>query len=170
MRKEEITAKLIENKNTILEIVKQSTEEVFNISKNGKWSQAGHIEHLIKSTSPLNQLFSLPKIFMKFKWGKATRESRNYEALVKKYNDKLAAKPFTGENPFGPDKNKQLPKEELLLKLSKNYEKLAKKINKNWNEESLEQYVIPHPLLGKLTVREMMMFTVYHTEHHTKAL
>jgi hypothetical protein len=26
--------------------------------------------------------------------------------------------------------------------------------------------VLPHPLLGKLTIREMLYFTVYHGEHH----
>lgn len=24
----------------------------------------------------------------------------------------------------------------------------------------------PHPLLGKLTLREMMFFTIYHVQHH----
>jgi hypothetical protein len=25
---------------------------------------------------------------------------------------------------------------------------------------------LPHPLLGKLTVREMLFFTLYHQRHH----
>jgi hypothetical protein len=28
---------------------------------------------------------------------------------------------------------------------------------------------MPHPLLGKITAREMIYFTVYHSEHHVAA-
>ena len=35
-----------------------------------------------------------------------------------------------------------------------------------WNEADLDRYRMPHPLLGLLTVREMLQFTVYHTAHH----
>jgi hypothetical protein len=27
---------------------------------------------------------------------------------------------------------------------------------------------MPHPLLGKLTVREMLLFTLYHNLHHVQ--
>jgi hypothetical protein len=27
---------------------------------------------------------------------------------------------------------------------------------------------LPHPLLGKLTLREMIYFTIYHVQHHHK--
>lgn len=35
-----------------------------------------------------------------------------------------------------------------------------------WSEAALDRYQLPHPLLGKLTVREMLFFTVYHNAHH----
>ena len=35
-----------------------------------------------------------------------------------------------------------------------------------WSEAALDGYRIPHPLLGKLTVREMLLFTLYHNVHH----
>ena len=40
----------------------------------------------------------------------------------------------------------------------------------NWSEKDLDKYKLPHPLLGKLTVREMLFFTIYHNEHHLKAM
>jgi hypothetical protein len=39
-----------------------------------------------------------------------------------------------------------------------------------WREEDLDYYRLPHPLLGKLTVREMLFFTVYHNYHHPRSL
>jgi hypothetical protein len=35
-----------------------------------------------------------------------------------------------------------------------------------WREPALDRYRLPHPLIGLLTVREMLAFTVYHTAHH----
>jgi hypothetical protein len=37
---------------------------------------------------------------------------------------------------------------------------------RRWSETSLDAVLLPHPLLGKLTAREMLQFTVYHTAHH----
>ena len=35
-----------------------------------------------------------------------------------------------------------------------------------WKEPALDRYRLPHPLLGRLTVREMLFFTLYHNAHH----
>ena len=40
----------------------------------------------------------------------------------------------------------------------------------SWSESKLDTYLLPHPLLGKLTLREMLFFSVYHIEHHLKLL
>jgi hypothetical protein len=37
-----------------------------------------------------------------------------------------------------------------------------------WPEPALDQYRLPHPLLGRLTVREMLAFSVYHHAHHLR--
>jgi hypothetical protein len=50
--------------------------------------------------------------------------------------------------------------------LEKLVNSLCKSIN-SYSEEQLDQYILPHPLLGKLTIREMMYFTIYHAQHHT---
>jgi len=47
--------------------------------------------------------------------------------------------------------------------------KLIKQIN-NWSEEKLDKCLIPHPLLGKLILREMLFFTNWHTQHHLNTL
>jgi hypothetical protein len=37
---------------------------------------------------------------------------------------------------------------------------------KKYSEASLDELILPHPLLGKLTLREMLYFTIYHAGHH----
>jgi len=39
---------------------------------------------------------------------------------------------------------------------------------RKYNEQQLDSYILPHPLIGKLTLREMLYFTLYHAEHHHK--
>ena len=36
--------------------------------------------------------------------------------------------------------------------------------------DDLDKYVLPHPLLGKVTLREMLYFTIHHNEHHLELL
>jgi hypothetical protein len=169
MKKLDLIKNLEANKNLVLSSCKTMTDEQFFADKGDKWTNAGHIEHLINSIKPLNQLFILPKFVMTWVSGKPNRKSRTYDELVAKYWEKLATRNPT-VNRFGPKKDKKYTKEQLMTSFNKHYENFSKKIDKNWNEESLENYLIPHPLLGKLTVREMIMFTVYHTLHHNKAL
>ena len=38
------------------------------------------------------------------------------------------------------------------------------------DEEDLDNYILPHPLIGKTTIREMLYFTIYHVQHHHKAI
>jgi len=35
-----------------------------------------------------------------------------------------------------------------------------------WSERALDRLRLPHPALGKLTVREIVLFTLYHNIHH----
>ena len=37
-----------------------------------------------------------------------------------------------------------------------------------WSEDQLDRYQLPHPAMGKMTVREVLFFTVYHNAHHAR--
>ena len=37
-----------------------------------------------------------------------------------------------------------------------------------WDEKELDEYYLPHPILGKLTVREILFFTIYHNLRHAR--
>jgi hypothetical protein len=137
----------------------------------GKWSPAGHSIHLVKSVKPLNLLFSLPNFVMSWKWGKANRPSRSYDEIVAKYQVKAAnIASILPNNPFGA-KPSEIPTtpDETLMKVEKAYQDFARKLTK-FSEEDLDKYIIPHPLLGKLTLREMAYFTAYHVSHHERGL
>ena len=37
-----------------------------------------------------------------------------------------------------------------------------------WSEDALDRHALRHPLIGQLTVREMLLFFVVHERHHLK--
>ncbi|MBK7609450.1 MAG: hypothetical protein IPI18_20745 [Saprospiraceae bacterium] len=39
-----------------------------------------------------------------------------------------------------------------------------------FSEAEIDRYLIPHPLVGKITMREMFYFTVFHAGHHQNNL
>jgi hypothetical protein len=86
------------------------------------------------------------------------------DELVERYQGKLAA--------GGRASGQFIPKPisfAVKAKQIETIEKMVVKINhqlEGWSEADLDTYLLPHPILGKLTMREMMYFTVYHVEHH----
>ncbi|HEX5651910.1 MAG TPA: DinB family protein [Chitinophagaceae bacterium] len=140
----------------------------FEAKPGDKWSAGQNLEHLIRSTKPLLLAYALPLFLLRLVFGKANRPSRSYEDLVIKYKTKLAAG-GRASGPYIPPPVPYEKKEELLNKYDSVKEKLSAKI-KNYREEDLDQYILPHPLLGKLTLREMLFFTIYHNQHHLDLL
>ena len=39
-----------------------------------------------------------------------------------------------------------------------------------WSESDLDAFLCPHPAMGPLTVRVMVMFTALHADHHRKGI
>lgn len=142
-------------------------EEQFLNEPHNKWSLGQHTAHLIKSISPVVLAFKIPKTILKLFFAKPNREGRTYSELIKKYNLKLTE----GGKASGRFNIKQkimfYKKDMLLRRLLKNKRNLCKLIERK-KENELDTLLLPHPLLGKLTLREMLYFTIYHAEHHLK--
>lgn len=144
--------------------VSAMNEVDFIASKAPKWSAADIFDHLIRSGKPVASGLKMPKIVFR-NFGKPNRPSRTYEELVKRYQERLA-EGGQASGPYGPDSDTEYSKADMLKQWNEIGEKLAARVEKHWEEEKLDQYLVPHPLLGKLTIREILFFTIYHTHHH----
>jgi DinB superfamily len=142
------------------------SDEQFFTKSDDLWSAAEQMQHLILAVKPLNKAFGLPRLVLRLLYGKPNRNSSiNYQELVKKYQGKLergakASAAFTPK-PITSDTDK----ESLINNFAKNYIDFTAKIA-SINEYDLDNYQLPHPILGKLSLREMLYFTAYHVEHH----
>ena len=166
--KDEIIDALNEKINAFNNFISPMTKEEFEISPGGKWSAGQNLDHLIRAIKPLQLAFRLPKLFLKIFFGNANRPSKSYEQLVGKYKSKLAAG-GKASGPFIPPVILFENKNALLKTYEKQKLNFIRKVRKQ-KESELDKYILPHPLLGKLTMREMLFFTIYHNQHHLETL
>ena len=132
------------------------------------WSASDNIDHLIKSHKPIAKALRLPKFTLQAMFGKPERPSRSYEEICTIYRDEIARGAQASgrylpnqENP----ENFEEKKMELIEQFSRAGADLVSVVEK-WSEIELDSCLLPHPLIGKLTIREMLYFTIYHNLRH----
>jgi len=132
------------------------------------WSASDNVDHLIKSHKPIAMALKLPKITLRGMFGKPNQPSRSYEAICKLYRDEIA-KGAVASGRYLPDQqspeNPEETKSGLLNQFSKTSSDFVS-VAEKWSEDELDGYLLPHPLIGKLTIREMLYFTIYHNLRH----
>jgi len=164
-------ADLIEDKNNaLINWISQQQEEKWLKGPVDKWTTGQHALHLLQSIKALNDALSMPKFVLRYKFGKSNRDLRDYQTVVNRYQERL--KGVKGRT-FGPSKNMQIPplteKQYLLDRLQVEGKKLQYKTRKI-SDKNLDTLILPHPLMGKMPIREIIMWTAHHIEHHTNTL
>jgi DinB superfamily len=164
MKKENLSKSLTGTHTQFCAYLASLTEHEFLFHKENKWSAGQQLEHIFLAVQPVRLAFSLPLWLLRLVWGKANRKSRTYDELVARYQLKLQ-QGGRASGRFVPKPVMLIQRDRLLRKVKKEVDILVRKANKK-SESDLDAYVLPHPLLGKLTLREMLYFTNYHVEHH----
>lgn len=169
MEKQVIVQQLHQRYGQFCELVQSLDEPSFHFHQEGKWSAAQQLDHLIRSVRPVVLGLSLPPFLLKLIFGRAKHTSRDYDTLVKTYQEALAKggkspkayEPKTSEaagfQSYGGERLMQ-----LIAGLDRQLDNLS--------EPELDTLQAPHPLLGKLTLRELMYFTIYHAQHHLRSV
>lgn len=169
MEKEAMVQLLRQHYAQLIELVSQLDDRALLHAPAGKWNALQQVDHLIKSVAPVNSAFAIPSFILSWRFGVANRPSRTYDALVDRYHIKLQAG-GRASAPFAPPPDIPVSdKEKLLQQLNTLTTKLTRR-TLSYNESALDKYVLPHPLLGMITLREMIYFTAYHASHHKKSI
>jgi hypothetical protein len=167
MEKEELKHLLLLQHDNYKKRIQSLNDGQLLIASPGKWNAVQLLDHIVRSVSPVSLALSLPAFLLRLIFGTANRKSRSYEELVARYHDKLKAGGRASGRFVPPPKTDSV--EKLSANLSKVVQALARRIDR-FSETQLDQLILPHPLLGKLTLREMLYFTIYHVQHHQKQL
>ena len=141
-----------------------SEKQFFTKPNSDNWSAAEIIEHLFLSVKSLPGLFGAPQIMLE-KWGRGNRPLLSYDELVSKYlsNGKLKSPPAATPQQIEATQAEQIAK---FHTINEKFIEGADKLS----DEILDTYQIPHPIIGLISVREMIYFTLYHYKHHLKAI
>lgn len=132
------------------------------------WSPADNVRHLTKSVRAVAMALRIPRLMLRLRFGRARAASRTYAELVADYRARLAAGGKAGgyaPSPLGPEPDPAAARTRILARHDEAVAALVEACAR-WPEAALDRYRLPHPLLGMLTVREMLFFTVYHNQHH----
>lgn len=165
MTKNEVTNKLKSSIKSFSETIIATPETIFFEGKDGKWSSAEQTRHLMLSVRPLLLAYALPKWVLKLAFGKPNRPTYTYDVLFQKYKVKLEAG-GTASAPYQPKPfNATDTPETINLAFLAMHQNFIKKVE-HWDDRALNNYLLPHPLLGKITLLEMLYFTDFHIRHH----
>jgi len=180
---------LIKTKAALLEEIQTSIQKAldwynaipaaqFFVRSGDIWSAADNVDHLIRAIRPIALVLKMPKAGLQLVFGTSVPDihageavkSRSYDEVCKAYEAAIA-QGGQASGVFLPDQkapvDAEAQKKSLLDKLNKAGDSLLATLAK-WDETELDQYQLPHPLLGTLTVREMLFFSIYHTLRHAR--
>jgi hypothetical protein len=144
------------------DLFRSYSEVDFSAARDGRWTIAKNLDHLTRAAQPVAKGLGLPKFLIRWKLGRGPGSSRSLMEVQKIYKD-ILAEGAQVQGRFIPEgmtsQKKALAEWEACGKL------LLKKLGR-WSDAELDQYQVPHPLIGMLTMREILFFTIFHTHHH----
>jgi DinB superfamily len=155
---------LVNDHRLFTNFIESVPDDLFIFSRDEKWTPAQHADHLIRSVKPVVLAFTLPKFLLRFLFGKSNRPTRDYDEVVHKYVQKLA-EGVKASGVFIPPQIPLSQRKKLVQKLNAAASRLAALVEAV-SEKDLDTCLLPHPAMGKMTLREMIYFTIYHVNHH----
>lgn len=138
------------------------------ISLNDKWSVSQNVEHINIVLLRVGNYLTLPKSSIEANFGLSERASTNYEIISNVFRNTFE-NGVKATDDFVPELNLNVNIEILVDEGKKLLATIISNLQ-NWTEEELETYNCPHPTLGKIPVREVLYFTIYHVQHHNETI
>ena len=136
------------------------------------WSPADNVRHLTKTMRAVTLGLALPRLLLLFDVFRTMRASRSYDDVRTAYLERLSAGATAG--PFTPKArptptDPEAERAQIMQYHAVAIESLCWRLAR-WPESALDRRTLPHPLLGALTVREMLLFVLYHNQHHVETV
>lgn len=171
MKTNQINQLLTENFEEIHSWIIEDANDLWEYGPENKWSVGQHVLHLLQSNNALYKGLKIPTFIKNYKFGKRNRPPRKYDEVIAKYNEKLMAIPAGTVSPFSVNMPKvTLSQRQLMLKQFYVVTEKVKSKTLKIRDKTLDDSLLPHPLMGRMTLREILMWNAYHTKHHLKIL
>jgi hypothetical protein len=137
------------------------------------WTPAEHLQHLNTSVSAVARGFAVAPLLLRLRFGRARAPSRSYDALVAAYRQ-LLERGLQAPERFAPVRSDPAPETipEYRAAILERWQRVNARLHvgvERFDDAKLDRLRLPHPALGRLTLREMLFFTMYHNRHHIAA-
>ncbi|MBN8826037.1 MULTISPECIES: DinB family protein [unclassified Spirosoma] len=163
-----ISERITADCHAFVDVANRLSEEEFQSHTGDKWSVADVMQHLYLSARPVVKVMAGPREVLT-QWGKADHLPKTYDQLAAEYGAVLSTG-MKAPTPFVPrPEDMNVEKQVVIDRFTAMYTAVNNALE-SWTEQELDAYCMPHPALGKLTVREMLYFISIHTQHHLNRL
>ena len=170
----------MQSKPTLIKCIFDSSQEIsnwiasqkqtgFNQGPHGKWDTSQHLDHLTKTALLTTKGLKMPKLLLRWKFGKTNRPLRSKQEIIDRYQQKLSTLP-PGKTFSGSAGESSSDKQASIARYQQSILKLNTIIEKRWNEKTLDKLLLPHPLMGRMPIRELLIWLDYHHYHHLEIL
>ncbi len=151
-----------------LSLVEPLSAAAFERNPGGKWSAGQDLAHLVKTLRVIRIGLMVPPGVFRLFLGSPNRPSRPYDQFSARYKEKMSAG-IQAPAYVLPPKVGFADRQQLIGQIKDLNERIIRKMN-SLEERTLDHYIVPHPLFGKITLREFFMAIWLHTDHHTALL
>lgn len=129
-----------------------------------KWTAIQHLKHIHLSILPLIRLLSDKPRFIAKSLGMSDHSSRSFDAITQWFKSQIKTGMLSPPR-YVPEAITFEERDIEVIAFNKSVDDLVAVIDL-YTDTELEMYLIPHPILGNLTIREMMYFMDFHASHH----
>lgn len=165
MTKQQLIENFDHNHKELIAFIDALTDQEFAYSYKGKWTAGQQLDHVYLCLKPINQALS-SKDFILQKFGKINRPVSDYDQVIEHYKAALA-KGGKAPDQFVPQQFNADGRRELSAQFIEILQRIREQLG-SYTDEELDSLVLPHPLLGLLTIRELFYLMTYHATHHLK--
>ncbi len=169
--RDEILAATAFTRDDIARFYSELPLEIFYARPKQGWSPWRNLRHLVKTGIALNLGLLQPRFMLRLFFGRDAK-GRPLEETGADYLNMLAGGRKAGI--YAPVNWARTPRD-----MAQTHEGIIEAwkrtitagmgiVEKKWPDADLDRYRLPHPLLGKIPVREMLQFSLLHAYHHTE--
>jgi hypothetical protein len=163
MTLQNLLEQLHQNHADLIQYVENLSDEDFLYHLPEKWTAGQQLDHILTSVKIVAKSLQ-SKDFLIEKFGAINRPTWDYDTVVENYKATLAQGGKAPDRFVPPSIG--LEKRESVGKEIFEYEKMLLQNLAQFTETDLNTCVLPHPLLGDLTIYEMLCMITYHVKHH----
>mgnify|MGYP000176886296 CR=1 FL=1 len=165
----EVRAALEEARDTVASyFATLPVRELYRRAADDEWAPIDDLRHLNRTVTLTTSGLRLPRPVMRVRFGRARRPSDRYEEVRERYLGRLSAG-IRSPNRLAPPVAVFDDAEAYRRRTLDRWADVCAALDAaaaRWKERDADRYVLPHPALGPLTVREILFFTHVHDLHH----